>query len=223
VRKPAVFLFDEPLSNLDAKLRGQMRAELSKLHDQLKTTIIYVTHDQVEAMTMGTKIVIMNDGVVQQVGSPMEIYEYPVNKFVAGFIGSPGMNFVTATIVSKDSKIYIDAESFLLLIPVKMNSFLESKTDQDVILGIRPEHIQDAAFTDVSSITDSFKAVVEVVETLGNEVQLNVASGEHDLIARVDPRTKAARHQEIDLAVNMEKIHIFEKKSPNNRVKTEEH
>jgi multiple sugar transport system ATP-binding protein len=222
VRKPAVFLFDEPLSNLDAKLRGQMRAELSKLHDQLKTTIIYVTHDQVEAMTMGTKIVIMNDGVVQQVGSPMEIYEYPVNKFVAGFIGSPGMNFVTATIVSKDSKIYIDAESFLLLIPVKMNSFLESKTDQDVILGIRPEHIQDAAFTDVSSITDSFKAVVEVVETLGNEVQLNVASGEHDLIARVDPRTKAARHQEIDLAVNMEKIHIFEKKSPNNRVKTEE-
>jgi multiple sugar transport system ATP-binding protein len=223
VRKPAVFLFDEPLSNLDAKLRGQMRAELSKLHDQLKTTIIYVTHDQVEAMTMGTKIVIMNEGVVHQIGSPMEIYAYPVNKFVGGFIGSPGMNFLSAKIVSEKSRLYVDAGSFQLLIPAKKNSFLESKTDQEVILGIRPEDIQDAAFTDESSITDSFKAVAEVVETLGAEVQLNVASGEHDLIARVDPRTKAARHQEIDLAVNMEKIHIFETEPPNERVKTEEY
>jgi multiple sugar transport system ATP-binding protein len=223
VRKPAVFLFDEPLSNLDAKLRGQMRAEASKLHDQLKTTIIYVTHDQVEAMTMGTKIVIMNEGVVHQVGSPMEIYDYPVNKFVGGFIGSPGMNFLSAKIVSEKSRLYVDAGSFQLLIPAKKNSFLESKTDQEVILGIRPEDIQDAAFTDESSITDSFKAVAEVVETLGAEVQLNVASGEHDLIARVDPRTKAARHQEIDLAVNMEKIHIFETEPPNERVKTEEY
>jgi multiple sugar transport system ATP-binding protein len=222
VRKPAVFLFDEPLSNLDAKLRGQMRAELSKLHDQLNTTIIYVTHDQVEAMTMGTKIVIMNEGVVHQVGSPMEIYDYPVNKFVAGFIGNPGMNFMSAKIVSKESKLYVDASAFKLLIPAEKESFLQSKTNQEVILGIRPEHIQDATFSDKTSITDSFRAVVEVVETLGSEIQLDVVSGEHDLIARVDPRTKAARHQEIDLAVNMEKIHIFEKESPNSRTKTEE-
>jgi multiple sugar transport system ATP-binding protein len=222
VRKPAVFLFDEPLSNLDAKLRGQMRAELSKLHDQLNTTIIYVTHDQVEAMTMGTKIVIMKDGVVNQVGSPMEIYDFPVNKFVAGFIGNPGMNFLSARIAPKESTLYVDAGSFQLLIPAEKHSYLQSMVDREVTLGIRPEHIQDVAFPDDSKITDSFKAVVEVVETLGAEVQLDVVSGEHNLVARVDPRTRARRHQEIELAVNMEKIHIFETEPPNQRVMTEE-
>jgi multiple sugar transport system ATP-binding protein len=222
VRKPAVFLFDEPLSNLDAKLRGQMRAELSKLHDQLNTTIIYVTHDQVEAMTMGTKIVIMNEGVVNQVGSPMEIYDFPVNKFVAGFIGNPGMNFLPAKIIAKDSTLYVDAGSFQLLIPPKKHSFLQSKTDREVILGIRPEHLQDVAFPDDSKVTDTFKAVVEVVETLGAEIQLDVSSGAHNLVARVDPRTTAKRHQDIELAVNMDKIHIFETEPPNQRVITEE-
>ena len=222
VRKPAVFLFDEPLSNLDAKLRGQMRAELSKLHDQLATTIIYVTHDQVEAMTMGTKIVIMNDGVVNQVGTPMEIYDYPVNKFVGGFIGNPGMNFMPAKIVSEDSNLYVDAGSFRLLIPPAKQSYLQDKTDREVILGIRPEHIEDIAFLDASYVTDNFKAVVEVVETLGAEVQLDVVSGEHNLVARVDPRTKANRKEEIELAVNMDKIHIFDTDSPNMRIKTEE-
>ena len=222
VRKPAVFLFDEPLSNLDAKLRGQMRAELSKLHDQLSTTIIYVTHDQVEAMTMGTKIVIMKDGVVNQVGSPMEIYDFPVNKFVAGFIGNPGMNFLSARIVPKNSTLYVDAGSFQLRIPPEKHSYLQSQTDREVTLGIRPEHIQDINFPDDSKVTDSFKAEVEVVETLGAEVQLDVVSGEHSLVARVDPRTTAKRHQEIELAVNMDKIHIFETELPNQRVKTEE-
>ena len=222
VRKPDVFLFDEPLSNLDAKLRGQMRAELSKLHDQLNTTIIYVTHDQVEAMTMGTKIVIMNEGEIQQVGPPMEIYDYPVNKFVGGFIGSPGMNFLTAKIVSEEPQLYVDASAFKLLIPAEKESFLQNKINQEVILGIRPEHIQDAVFSDKTSITDTFKAVVEVVETLGSEVQLDVVCGEQNLVARVDPRTAAKRRAEIELAVNMEKIHIFEKESPNSRVKTEE-
>jgi len=222
VRKPAVFLFDEPLSNLDAKLRGQMRAELSKLHDQLSTTMIYVTHDQVEAMTMGTQIVIMKDGIVHQVGSPMEIYEYPTNKFVGGFIGNPGMNFMDAKIVSKESKLYIDVGSFQLLIPEEKQSHLQSKIDHEVILGIRPEHIQNIAFLDDTTITDTFKAVVEVVETLGSEIQLDVVSNDHNLVARVDPRTKAQRHQEIELAVNMEKIHIFEKEPPNERAKTEE-
>ncbi len=223
VRKPSVFLFDEPLSNLDAKLRGQMRAELSKLHDQLATTIIYVTHDQVEAMTMGTQIVIMNDGVVNQVGAPMEIYDYPVNKFVGGFIGNPGMNFMSAKIVGEDSNLYIDADSFRLLIPAAKQSYLQDKTDRKVILGIRPEHIEDIAFLDSSYLTDTFKAVVEVVETLGAEVQLDVVCGEHNLVARVDPRTRAKRKNEIELAVNMDKIHIFDAESPNMRIKTEEH
>ena len=221
VRKPAVFLFDEPLSNLDAKLRGQMRVELSKLHDQLNTTIIYVTHDQVEAMTMGTKIVIMKDGVIQQVGSPMEIYEYPINKFVGGFIGNPGMNFLPARIAAENSKCYVDTNSFRLLIPEDKVSHILDHKNREVILGIRPEHIQDSAFADASSITDTFNAVVEVVETLGSEVQLDVVSGDHNLVARVDPRTKAERKQEIELAVNMEKIHIFDTEPPNNRIKTE--
>ena len=222
VRKPAVFLFDEPLSNLDAKLRGQMRAELSKLHDQLATTIIYVTHDQVEAMTMGTQIVIMKDGVVNQVGSPMKIYDYPVNKFVGGFIGNPGMNFMSARIVGEDSSLYVDADSFRLLIPSIKQSYLQSKKDHEVILGIRPEHIEDITFLDTTYLTDTFKAVVEVVETLGAEVQLDVVSGEHNLIARVDARTQAKRKEEIELAVNMDKIHIFDTESPNMRIKTEE-
>ena len=222
VRKPAVFLFDEPLSNLDAKLRGQMRTELSKLHDQLNTTIIYVTHDQVEAMTMGTIIVIMNDGVVNQMGAPMEIYNYPVNKFVGGFIGNPGMNFIDAKIISRDVNLYVDTESFQLLIPAEKQPYLQDKVGREVILGIRPEHIEDAAFPDNTAVTDSFKAVVEVVETLGAEIQLDVVSGEHGLVARVDPRTKAKRHQEISMAVDMEKIHIFDMAAPNNRIKTED-
>ena len=222
VRKPAVFLFDEPLSNLDAKLRGQMRTELSKLHDQLNTTIIYVTHDQVEAMTMGTIIVIMNDGVVNQMGAPMEIYNYPVNKFVGGFIGNPGMNFIDAKIISRDASLYVDTESLQLLIPAEKQPYLQDKVGREVILGIRPEHIEDAAFPDNTTVTDSFKAVVEVVETLGAEIQLDVVSGEHGLVARVDPRTKAKRHQEISLTVDMEKIHIFDTEAPNNRIKTED-
>jgi multiple sugar transport system ATP-binding protein len=223
VRKPAVFLFDEPLSNLDAKLRGQMRVELSKLHDQLNTTIIYVTHDQVEAMTMGTKIVIMKDGFIQQVGPPMEIYEYPVNKFVGGFIGSPGMNFLPARIAAEDSKLYVDTKNFRLLVPEDKTSYIQTHKDREVILGIRPEHIEDGAFADASSVTDTFKAVVEVVETLGSEVQLDVVSGDHNLVARVDPRTKAERNREIELAVNMEKIHIFDIEPPNVRMRTEEY
>jgi multiple sugar transport system ATP-binding protein len=222
VRKPAVFLFDEPLSNLDAKLRVQMRAELSKLHYHLNTTMIYVTHDQVEAMTMGTKIVIMKDGEIHQVASPMEIYEYPVNMFVGGFIGSPGMNFIPAKIRAKKAGLHVDAGSFELKIPPGKKKYLQGKKDQEVILGIRPEHMEDRAFAEKGVFGGSFKAVVEVVEILGSEVQLDVSAGEHSLIARVDPRTKARLHEEIELAVNMDKIHLFEKEPPNQRVKTEE-
>ena len=126
VRKPAVFLFDEPLSNLDAKLRVQMRAELSKLHDRLQTTIIYVTHDQVEAMTMGTKIVVMKDGLIQQIGSPLGVYNFPINQFVAGFIGSPVMNFIPCRVLSKNSRLFIDAEAFQLPVPEQKTSYYQS-------------------------------------------------------------------------------------------------
>jgi multiple sugar transport system ATP-binding protein len=152
----------------------------------------------------------------------MEIYDFPVNKFVAGFIGNPGMNFLFAKIVEKDSTLYVDAGSFQLLIPAEKHSFLQSNIDREVILGIRPEHLQNVAFPDDSKITDTFKAVVEAVETLGAEVQLDVSSGAHNLVARVDPRTTVKRHQEIELAVNMDKIHIFETEPPNQRVKTED-
>jgi multiple sugar transport system ATP-binding protein len=222
VRKPSVFLFDEPLSNLDAKLRVQMRAELSKLHQQLKTTIIYVTHDQVEAMTMGTKIVIMRDGEVQQVGTPMELYEYPVNLFVAGFIGSPAMNFIPAKIISKNSGLYIDAESFEFLIPPRKEKYLRSKINEEVIFGIRPENIQEKSFAEKSVQSSSIKAAVDVVEPLGSEVQLVVTSGKHGLVARVDPRTQARVSEEIELVLNMDTFHIFEKEPPHLRAKTEE-
>jgi multiple sugar transport system ATP-binding protein len=221
VRKPSVFLFDEPLSNLDAKLRVQMRAELSKLHQQLQTTIIYVTHDQVEAMTMGTKIVIMKDGEIQQVGTPMEVYEYPVNQFVGGFIGSPAMNFIPAKIVSKNSKLYVDAKSFELLVPSGKEKHLQGKSNEEIILGIRPEDMQDKSFAEKSLESSPIKAVVEVVEPLGSEVQLFVTSGEHSLVARVDPRTGAKLSEEIELVLNTDKVHIFEKEPPHFRVKTE--
>jgi multiple sugar transport system ATP-binding protein len=164
----------------------------------------------------------MNDGLIQQMASPMEIYEYPLNKFVAGFIGSPGMNFLPATIVTDNAKLYIDTGSFRLLIPEKKVPYLQDHKDKDVILGIRPEHIEDAAFEDNTISNKMFTAMVEVVETLGSEIQLDVASDDHNLVARVDPRTKAKRHQEIELAVNMDKIHIFDKEPPNTRIKTEE-
>ena len=146
VRKPAVFLFDEPLSNLDAKLRVQMRAELSKLHDRLETTMIYVTHDQVEAMTMGTKIVVMKDGLIQQVGAPLEVFNYPDNMFVAGFIGSPVMNFIPCRILSKDGRLFIDADAFQLPIPEKKAPYYQSLAGSEAIFGIRPNDIYNRLY-----------------------------------------------------------------------------
>lgn len=221
VRKPAVFLFDEPLSNLDAKLRAQMRTEISKLHDRLKTTMIYVTHDQVEAMTMGTKIVVMKDGEMLQIGPPLEIYNYPVDKFVGGFIGSPAMNFIDVTLVEKESIILAISDGFQLPIPSEKKEYLQKFVDTEVILGIRPEHLEESSFADKSVFAETFAAVVEVIETLGAEVQLDVTVSDHALIARVDARSTASRHEEIKLAVNMDKIHFFEKNPPNMRIPTE--
>jgi multiple sugar transport system ATP-binding protein len=221
VRKPAVFLFDEPLSNLDAKLRAQMRTEISKLHDKLKTTMIYVTHDQVEAMTMGTKIVVMKDGEMLQIGPPLEIYSYPVDKFVAGFIGSPAMNFIDMRLVAQGSEMCAISDGLRLTIPSAKREYLQNFLNTEVILGIRPEHLEDNAYADKSVFSEAFRAVVEVVETLGAEIQLDVSVGKYTLIARVDARSTASRHAEIELAVNMDKVHFFEKSPPHMRIKTE--
>ncbi len=221
VRKPAVFLFDEPLSNLDAKLRAQMRTELSKLHDRLQTTIVYVTHDQVEAMTMGTKIVVMKDGLIQQIGSPLGVYNLPVNLFVAGFIGSPVMNFIPCRILSKEGHLFIDAEVFQLPIPEKKVPYYQSLVGSEVIFGIRPNDIYDRLYAPEHVKGNSIRVVVDVIEPLGSEIHLNVTAGKHELIARVDTQTSVRVHQEIELAVDLDKMHLFEKEPPNLRVKTE--
>ncbi len=221
VRKPAVFLFDEPLSNLDAKLRVQMRAELSKLHDRLQTTIIYVTHDQVEAMTMGTKIVVMKDGLIQQIGSPLEVYNHPVNQFVAGFIGSPVMNFIPCRILSRDGRLFMDAAAFELPIPEEKASFYQSLAGSEAIFGIRPNDLYDRVFAPDRIRENFIRTVVDVIEPLGSEIHLNVTAGRHNLVALVDTQTQLRMHQQIDLAVDLKKMHLFEKNPPCLRVKTE--
>ena len=191
VREPKVFLMDEPLSNLDAKLRVQMRAELSKLHNRLQTTIIYVTHDQTEAMTMGDRIVVMKDGFIKQVGAPLDIYRRPDNMFVAGFIGSPAMNFVPGVLRKEGDDIIIDCESFAAIVPPERATNADKYIDQRVVLGIRPENIQDADFVPNAPKDRIVDCMVDVTEPMGAEVYLNLSAGPHSLVARVNPRTNA--------------------------------
>ncbi len=210
VREPAVFLLDEPLSNLDAKLRVQTRAELIKLHRRLGTTFIYVTHDQVEAMTMATRIVVMRAGVVQQVGAPQELYEQPSNLFVAGFIGSPSMNFFHVVVTGNPEEMYLDGGGFRLLVPISKARQLAPYLGQRVILGLRPENIHDAALVPPGIEVSTVRAKVDVTELMGNEVFLYLVSGEHQFLARVDPRTRARPGQEMELALDMSRIHAFD-------------
>jgi multiple sugar transport system ATP-binding protein len=207
VRKPRVFLFDEPLSNLDAKLRVQMRGELKKLHERLASTIIYVTHDQVEAMTMGDRIVVMKDGLIQQVGKPLDLYFHPVNKFVGGFIGSPTMNFVEAKLVASNHQLHVEADGMKLIIPVEKARKLQEYVSQKVTLGIRPQDLSKAS-SPVEG--ETFKAIVEIIEPIGNEIYLDVKAGRDSLIASVDPKTKVNLHEEILLQANLENIHLFD-------------
>jgi multiple sugar transport system ATP-binding protein len=212
VRDPEVFLFDEPLSNLDAKFRAQMRTELKKLHDRLKTTMIYVTHDQVEAMTMGDRIVVMKDGVVQQVGAPLTLYNTPANLFVAGFIGSPAMNLMPCRILEKNSRFHIDTGSFQIPLPASMAPNLLSIKEKDLIFGIRPEDIDRKRPEHHPSLSKpTILAEVNAVETLGKEVSLNVSIGENFMTALLSADTKARPHQKIDLILNLEKAHFFKK------------
>ena len=217
----AVFLFDEPLSNLDAKLRSQMRVELSKLHERLQTTIIYVTHDQVEAMTMGTKIVVMKDGLIQQVGAPLEIFNFPVNRFVAGFIGSPEMNLFPSRILLKDGRIFIDAEAFQLPVTERQAPHYKRLVGSEAILGIRPDYIYDRFYAPDRMKGATIRAVVDVIEPLGSEIHLNMTAGKYNLVACVDAQAAAKVHQDIELILDIDKIHLFEKDPPNLRIKTE--
>ena len=210
VREPEVFLFDEPLSNLDAKLRVTMRAEITKLQHKLETTMIYVTHDQVEAMTMGDRIVIMKDGYIMQVGSPLELYNFPDNKFVAGFIGSPAMNFFPAKLVQVDGGLAVDTGTFQVRVPKEYHDVCGSYKDKDVTFGIRPEDIADALPEDSKGQWEKFKAVVEGIEPLGAEIILEMVSGQQSFTARVDPDSKSRLSEEVDVYFNMRKIHLFD-------------
>jgi len=208
VRKPKVFLFDEPLSNLDAKLRVQMRAEISKLHASLKATIIYVTHDQVEAMTMGTRIVVLKDGLIQQVADPMTLYDAPVNKFVAGFIGSPAMNFMDGRL-ARDGGLIFDEGTFKAQVPAHYEKPLGSRVDQPVILGIRPEAIYEKLPEESAAHGARFRAKVEVVEPMGSETVAYVTTGKSAVVARLVTRREIKPDSEIDLYMDMRRIHFF--------------
>ncbi len=210
VRDPEVFLFDEPLSNLDAKLRVTMRAELSKLQHQLETTMLYVTHDQVEAMTMGDRIVIMKDGIIQQVGAPLDVYDHPQNEFVAGFIGSPPMNFFKAKVAKADGGMVIDMGTFALKVPSEFASTYDKYMNKTVSFGIRPEDIVDEKPEERRGIWEKTSAVVEVLEPLGAEIVMELAKGEYSFTARVDPHSKARLNQECELYFDMSKMHLFD-------------
>ncbi|MFW6148802.1 MAG: ABC transporter ATP-binding protein [Atribacterota bacterium] len=209
VRKPKVFLFDEPLSNLDAKLRVAMRTEISKLYHRLGATIIYVTHDQIEAMTMATRIFILNDGKLQQEGRPLDVYQDPNNQFVAGFIGSPAMNFISSRLLKEESGYFIDAESFKVKLPENFHKKISSHTGKQVTFGVRPEDFHDKHFYPDATKENTIKAKVEVIEPLGDEVLFYVTSGKHQIIAKLDSRTKLQVGNEIELALEMGESHIF--------------
>ncbi|HRJ42855.1 MAG: ABC transporter ATP-binding protein [Caldilineaceae bacterium] len=214
VREPAVFLFDEPLSNLDAKLRVETRANISKLHKRLATTFIYVTHDQVEAMTMASRIAVMKDGLLQQIDSPQDLYDHPANVFVGGFIGSPSMNFFDATLVESDGKLEINTGGFRLEVPGDKAKEWRAHTGKQVVFGIRPEDIHSKQFAPPSILESDMNASVDVTELMGNEIFLYLMSKDNkQFIARVDPRVRVTSGDEITLAVNMANAHIFDPKT----------
>jgi multiple sugar transport system ATP-binding protein len=203
VREPSVFLLDEPLSNLDAKLRHSVRTEIARLHRQLGTTMIYVTHDQVEAMTLGQRIVVLKDGEVQQIDTPMALYEHPANLFVAGFLGSPAMNLLEGRLVQADGLV-LDLGAGLR-IPLGEARVDPRWLDGQVIVGVRPEHLQPA-----EGRTENFEVVVEVVEPVGNEVFLNLRVGPQPLVARLSPRSLPQAGDVLAMQVVAESLHFFD-------------
>jgi len=213
VRKPLVFLFDEPLSNLDAKFRVQMRTEIHKLHNRLKTTMIYVTHDQVEAMTLGDRIAVMRDGIIHQCDAPMAVYDKPVDKFVAGFIGSPPMNFINGVINKKNGRLFFDEGNFQVGIVDKMIGALSPYAGKNAIFGVRPEDIYDKLFVTKAQTEDTVTVTVDVVETMGSEVYLYLNTQKHSFVARVGSRSTPEMGKKLDVVFDMNKVHFFDKET----------
>ena len=218
VRNPKVFLLDEPLSNLDAKLRASMRTELTKLHHRVETTFVYVTHDQVEAMTMATRIVVMKDGLIQQVDTPQVLYDYPCNIFVAGFIGTPQMNFINGTLVKKDNSVYFEFQGVSLKLPDEKGNApeLADYIGKEVVVGLRPEAISDVEAAVAANPEYSFEVDVDVTELMGAEIYLYLKVGDPEneptsLIARVSSRSQSRAGDKIKIAVDMSRFHIFDK------------
>ena len=210
VREPQVFLMDEPLSNLDAKLRVEARSFISKLHQRLETTFIYVTHDQVEAMTMGSRICVLNMGLLQQIDSPFNLYHNPSNIFVAGFIGSPAMNFFDATLRSVNGDMMVDTDIFDIMVPANKAEPFKSHLGKKVVLGVRPEDIHDAEFEPPGMTPYPIEANVEVLEQMGNEVIIYLEEGGRSFIARTDPRTRAHVGGRLNLVLNLDNMHVFD-------------
>jgi multiple sugar transport system ATP-binding protein len=208
VRNPQVFLFDEPLSNLDAKLRIAMRAELLELHQRLRTTSIYVTHDQLEAMTMGDRIVVMNEGVIQQVDHPQTVYDHPINRFVAGFIGSPAMNFIPCRIVADGAGLAAVIDGVRFPIPDGKQALVRAHLDREAVLGIRPEHIE--LESGGAGTGASFAADVRVVESAGSEKIVHAGFGSHPIVVRLDPHTRLKPGETARFTARMDAAHVFD-------------
>ena len=213
VRDPQVFLLDEPLSNLDAKLRVQTRAEITKLHKRLETTFIYVTHDQVEAMTMASRIAVMNAGILMQVDSPQNLYDSPNNLFVAGFIGSPAMNLFNAELIKQGDDIAVKTDAFTVKVPEGRRAVLKPHIGKKVVFGLRPEDIHDPNFAPPHIIAQNVEADVDLTELMGNEIFLFLKSKDSEYVARVDPRTSYKIGDQVTMAFNMENMHIFDKET----------
>lgn len=217
VREPQVFLMDEPLSNLDAKLRVQMRTEITKLHNRLATTFVYVTHDQTEAMTMGTRIVVMKDGFIQQVDTPQNLYDHPTNKFVAGFIGSPTMNFMDVKLIQEDGKVYARFGENKVLIPEGKLAKLTDRSyiGKEVIMGIRPDDIHEEEVFMQNYPEARVSAYVELIEKLGFETLLymNISGMEENLVARVNPRSTVMMNDTIKVVFDPNRLHFFDKET----------
>ena len=216
VRQPAAFLFDEPLSNLDAKLRVEMRAELARLHQRLATTMIYVTHDQVEAMTLGSRIVVMNEAEIQQVDEPLQVYDYPVNRFVAGFIGTPSMNFLEGSLTRADGKLTFDEGTCRIDLPTDLAEGLSSFDGRNVEFGVRPENLFHAGAGQDAELRSIIKAEVRVIEPLGDEMILYLGTARHEFIAKVDSHFRTKVGSILDVPVDLNKIHIFDRESGEN-------
>jgi multiple sugar transport system ATP-binding protein len=210
VRKPQVFLLDEPLSNLDAKLRGQTRAEISKLHQRLETTFVYVTHDQQEAMTMASRIAVTNKGKLQQLDTPQALYDRPGNMFVAGFIGSPSMNFFPGKIKKDGGKLYVETEGFTVAIPDNRAKPYFDYVDKKVTFGLRPDDIHAPQFLPPNIHAEKIECKVDVIELMGNEIFLYLLNANNTFVARVDPRTYFKVGDEVQVALNMDNFHIFD-------------